>query len=1104
MTNPNKLDHTFIMEKQHLKDNLHQALGLFIEGIRFYIVSLLEKEAGNKWPDLYYDALSDKQKEGWDLNIKNGTEPINLIDYHNLGTFAIKYKRLLRKDFGRDANNLSAWFNLLSEVRNAENHYNHNIDEIKIEQAYNHMIVIARSLEMKDLEEELLALKEGKPLKTKSPSPEGAASTGLIPWFRNVRPHLDIRQGNLDESVFAANLAEVALGTGREVYRNYTTFFTKTYLTLGLKTVAKRVIKGLNGEEDAENRVISLQTGFGGGKTHTLISLYHIARLGSQLAKSEFAQPLLEFTGQPKFDSANIAVFTNTTNDPTQGRITDDGIHIQTLWGELAHQLGGAEAYQIIKANDENRTAPKGLFKKVLEKTKPALILIDELADYCVAASGITVGVSTLSDQTISFMQELTEAVAGTNNCVMVATLPASDSEVASSPNAAQILSSLSGRLTRVGADTKPVADEEIFEVISARLFENLDDERIKRIKENCIDAYFNMYQEFGSELPSQAAKLEYKEKLRKAYPFHPELVDMFRIRWASNHDFQRTRGVLRLLASIVSDLWKRRNSLIGTNALIHTSDVDFNNLDALSGQLKKLYGNGYDAVISADVSGPSSNALKIDDDHPEYGEYNLAQGIASTILLGSFGSTSANKGMTIQEIKLCVLKPKAFNHNNINGAIDMLEAKAHYLYYSTTGTPSKRYWFHTKPNINILINQAKQEIKNDEISAQIIHRIENKKTNILKFNILVNPSGDIPEQRKPTLIILGPDHFANPDTINGRTKPLIEKIASRKGNSERIYRNTFLFLLCSEFGVGRLHNDVREYLACKKIYNEYKNQIEKDQLEEIKRKIDDSNKQVERNLVAAYSIVAKYSATRGIDKLILKNFKDTLDIQINTTLYEQLKDEEWLLESIGQGTLRSNNLFPTPDKPVRVKDIYEAFIRFDDKPMIANENSVQNSLQRYCLAGEFIIAQGEPTHFGKMFFREQVPFFDVNDDTYWLVDKSHHTPPETNESHTPNSTETTYGEPNEYTQKPEVPRQKEPLNEKTIRSITISGKVDVANYPQLFNSFIMPLKDNKVEIEIKITGKSTQSAPITRNSNQYKITKESATQLGLDFQEED
>ena len=188
----------------------------------------------------------------------------------------------------------------------------------------------------------------------------------------------------------------------------------------------------------------------------------------------------------------------------------------------------------------------------------------------------------------------------------------------------------------------------------------------------------------------------------------------MFPTRWASHHDFQRTRGVLRLLASIVADLWKRRSSLVGNQTLVHTSDVNFNNLDALTGQLKRLYGNGFDAVIAADVAGSSSNAAQIDQEKPEYDEHSLTQGVAATILLGSFGATSANRGVSLPEIKLGVLKPQSFNHNSVNGALDELEGTVHYLYYSSS-VKQGRYWFSTKPNINILISQAKNSIQGED-----------------------------------------------------------------------------------------------------------------------------------------------------------------------------------------------------------------------------------------------------------------------------------------------------------------------------------------------------------------------------------------------------
>ncbi len=372
-------------------------------------------------------------------------------------------------------------------------------------------------------------------------------------------------------------------------------------------------------------------------------------------------------------------------------------------------------------------------------------------------------------------------------------------------------------------------------------------------------------------------------------------------------------------------------------------------------------------------------------------------------------------------------------------------------------------------------------------------------------FNTLVNPSEDIPEQTKPTLIILSPKYLANPNEANGRTKTIIEKLATKKGNSERIYRNTMLFLICSELGIGKLQEDIRNYLACQKINTEYNTQLTSEQKTDIRRRIEEASKQAETSLVSAYSIVLKYSVKKGIERLIIKQFKDNLESQININIIGALKEEEWLLESVGLGTLRSNNLLPTLEQSIKAKDVYEAFIRFDDKPMITGYEAVSRSILRYCTNGEYCIATGDGTNFTKFFFQENVPFFDVTDSTYWLVDKSLKPQPQIA---TPATNE--YGEV--VTPLPimndsgiaTTDSKADTGTTKKFKAITVSGKVPLEQYTQLFNSFIMPLAQNNIEIEIRIKGKSTNAKPITESSQEYKIVKESAKQLGLNFEEED
>jgi hypothetical protein len=1089
---------------QQQQDNLYKGLGLFIEAFRPYVVVTLMNKAGEQWPALFAEALYPAQKETWNMGIKQGTTPEALIDYPYLKSFALRYKDLLKADFGTELNKLATRLETIYETRNKLAHFQ-AISEDDFTETFIHMKTIARSLKMEELELALALLQEAKVPIVSKPK-ENSTSTSLQPWFRVVSPHMDIKMGRLDESIFAADLAEVAMGNGREIYTNPVVFFSKTFFTAGLKSIAKTVIKGLNGNEDAENRVMSLQTGFGGGKTHTLISLFHICKWGKQSINSSSVKELLSYTGAPEFETANIAVFTNKTNDVANGRTTKEGILIKTIWGELAYQLGGAAAYEVVRKNDEQLIAPGGIFKKVLEQTKPALILIDELADYCLKASALKTGDSNLADQTISFMQELTEAVAETNNCVAVITLPASPQEVGNTIEAQNILNALQKRVVRVGADTQPVADEEIYEVIRRRLFEEIGD---MSIIEATASKYLELYQQFSTELPANVTKSEYKLKIIKSYPFHPELIDIFKVRWASHHDFQRTRGVLRLMASIVSDLWKRKDSLPGSNLLIHSGDINLSNLDAMTAQIKRLYGNGYDAVISADVAGSTSNAFKVDNNKKEYGQWNLTKSIASVILMNSFGSDGANKGVSVPDIKLNLLTPDGFNHNSINGALDELESTAYYLYYAQSGGSGKRYWFHTKPNINILINQAKSDIKRPDIEAEIITRIKEREKYIQLFNVLIDPSADIPEQMKPTLIILSPKYTANPDTINGTTKPLIEKLSTKKGNSDRIYRNTILFLLCSEIGVAKLFSDVTEYLACQKINSDYSSQLERDQKDEIRRRIDEAAKQTASSLVVAYSILAKYSVKNGVNHIVIKQFRESLDSQINNNIIYELKEEEWLLESVGLSTLKNNNLLPTPDQSIKAKDVYEAFLRFDDKPMIASSEAVSKSLQKYCMNGEYCIATGDTTNFTRYYFKEPVPFFDINDITYWFVDNSLKPIPQAlvTPVYTPGGElvlpGSTVADPTPTT--PTSTETNEEVETKKFKSITVSGNVPLERYTELFNYFITPfaMSGNKIDIEVSFKIKSNYGSPIDESKQQYKSAKEAAKQLGLKFEEE-
>lgn len=927
---------------------------------------------------------------------------------------------------------------------------------------------------------------------------QGFNGNGLPAWFNVVVPQSDIRDGVLDESIFAANIEEVASGTAPVVYQDIRYFFECTYVTEGIKELIRRVVQALNGQE-SQNRVISLQTGFGGGKTHSLISLYHVVKDSSTFKRLDTASSILEPQDMPQFDHARVAVFTQNTVSVVDGHKVSDDIITHTLWGELAWQLGGREGYERVRNADIQMVAPTAQdIKPIIEGASPALILIDELADYCNRASGKVVGSGTLFTQTNSFIQTLTEVVASVPKTVLICTLPASAREVASSEIGQEILSALETRVVRVGSSVKPVDDEEIYEVVRRRLFDRITN---YDVIEQVARKYKDMYHNRRDSLPAEADRVAYVERIKKSYPFHPELIDLFHIRWGSDSKFQRTRGVLRLLASIVKDLWSRKSSLAGTQALIQTSDVRLENLPTLQSQITSLMGSQWDSVMHADVFGTISNAYKLDEQNVgnHIGEYHLATAVTTTVLMASIGSSS-QRGLTLKQLKLCLLKPDAFQHIDIDSTVNQLENVVHYMYKSSIGG-EQSFWFQSKPNINILVNQAKGDVKEEEVNAEIMRMVKQSVVNLGQVKVLVDPTGDVPEQKQLTFVVMHPKYtVAAGGDVSRSAQYAIKQMAQMKGSSQRVYRNTMLFLVCSEAGKAALSMKLREYLACDKIMTEYSSQLDQDQRKDIADRKRMSGDAAKEQLIHAYNTVVK--CERDVLRTQeIGTFATDFAAQITVKTLSELHENGVVLRKIGLNIINRNGLMPTIEKPVKVNELYEAFLRFDDKPMILNVDAVKDTVNRYCEEGMWNVGTGDPEHFSRIYHNETIPFLNPQEDGYWLLDSSVMPKPAgggAGPSPEPGPTPTPGPAPTPGPEPAPTPATK------TYKRVTISGSVPIENYSQLFSSFVNTLKNNHLKIEVKFTANNSSANPLTDNSPIVKSVKESASQLGLDFEVEE
>ena len=284
----------------------------------------------------------------------------------------------------------------------------------------------------------------------------------IRPWRMVVTPHEDIRQGRFDASVFAANLGHVLAGQGAVDYRDPTTFFSKTYMTRGLSRLLREMMERLSGKTKSSEPVIQLQTPFGGGKTHTLLCMYHLAKSPKEVSKLDSVKKLVDAAGLKEVPPASVAAIVGTALNVN---------HDRTPWGEMAHQLGGDSLYGMMAKDDEQKTAPgTKLIGEMLETAGPCVILIDEILSYMINAGGIQVGEGTLRGTTMTFLQQLTEAVSNCLHAVLVVTLTSQLAEYLDE-NAERAYQSLRKVMGRVETVKTPVEGEEIYEVIRRRLF---------------------------------------------------------------------------------------------------------------------------------------------------------------------------------------------------------------------------------------------------------------------------------------------------------------------------------------------------------------------------------------------------------------------------------------------------------------------------------------------------------------------------------------------------------------------------------------------------------------------------------------------------------
>ena len=398
---------------------------------------------------------------------------------------------------------------------------------------------------------------------------------GLKPWREVLTPHEDVATDRYDAAEFAADLHVVATGS-REVgpeYRDPVQFFRRTYLTEGLRDLLDRAGRRITGDMNA-SPVINLQTNFGGGKTHSMLALYHLCSGTPASAYPQEVQDVLGNLTLPGEGAVRRVALVGIRLMPSPGQtsVKDDGTEVRTIWGELAWQLGGRAAYDIIAEADRTATNPGEALAELIRAYAPCLILIDEWVAYARQLYGRDDLPAGTFDTQFTFAQTLTETVKSIPGALLVISIPASDVAAGpeegtggsdlevGGPNGQKALERLQNVVRRVAHPWRPATGEESFEIVRRRLFEP-PGAAAQRDIAAVARQFVQFYAEHRGEFPRECGQIAYEERIRRAYPIHPELFDRLYEDWSTLDRFQRTRGVLRLMSKVVHELWKRQDA---------------------------------------------------------------------------------------------------------------------------------------------------------------------------------------------------------------------------------------------------------------------------------------------------------------------------------------------------------------------------------------------------------------------------------------------------------------------------------------------------------------------------------------------------------------
>ncbi|HFZ1001265.1 TPA: ATP-binding protein, partial [Klebsiella pneumoniae] len=802
----------------------------------------------------------------------------------------------------------------------------------------------------------------------------------LKPWREIARPHRDVLEGTFKQSEFAADITQVANGKAPREYQDAEQFFARTFITEGMRLLLGSVAERLTGK--GGDPVIQLQTAFGGGKTHTMLAVYHLASRNVSTDRLQGIPPILDAAGISELPQARVAVIDGINLSVSQPR-EHGSVSTNTLWGELAWQLLGEEGYNLVEDSDRDGTSPgKEALVELLTRSAPCVVLIDELVAFL---RQLEVGKQFKAgtfDSNITFVQALTEAFKAVPNAILLASLPESALEVGGTMGQ-KALDSLEKYFARVESVWKPVATEEAFEIVRRRLFEFAGETaQVQGIAQQ----YTDFYRKNAHKFPNETQSAHYYDRLCQSYPIHPEVFDRLYEDWSTLDKFQRTRGVLQYMAIVIHRLWVSDNR----DALIMPGSLPLDD-SIVRGKSIHYLPQGWEPVIEKEVDGPRSEATEIDKNDTRFGQYHAARRVMRTLFLGSAPSSGdqMHRGLQIERVLLGACSPEQ-TIGTFEDVLLRLRDRLTYLYGE-----KDRLWLDTKPNLRREMETRKGNINEREVLIPLI-----KKTVTSCFGSqhcfagihVFAPATDVPDEfgTGPRLIVLPPETISaySRSNSNNLAFKAAENILLKRGEQPRVKQNRLFFLAADYDSLSRLKEQGKIYLAWLSIVQDIENGVLNQDLAHLTQAKSNRDSALQRfnGLVRdTYKWLMAPFQEPGQDLVWETAQISSSAPKLVQEIENRLIEEEWLIKAWSPVHLRNlleKYYFTNGTHQVSAVKVWQDACQYLYMPRLVNDQVLRGTIEEAVKSDDFFAfaaGEREERYEGFAFGRSATVFLDEN-----------------------------------------------------------------------------------------------------------------------------